>query len=218
MNIRRSNQGFTLIELLVVITIIMLMTGLIMTNYITFAERNRVRTASEEAQNFLSDIQNRARMGHRGDPVSAVDPGCTITFAQQALDRPLIGWWVEFRNNAMRALPMCEVPYPMAGAPMIHTFGADVIRYLPQNSSFVFNDDDPLIIIFPALYGNPTDMFGNPIDVEIITVDTNRQGEPLRNHFYSFNISAGGAISSGSFCEMNEDWSVCEPIFRLLGY
>jgi len=193
----KSKSGFTLIETLVVATIIMLLTGLIITNYISFIERNRVRTAAEEARNFLSDIQNRARMGHRGSGRCGVAQG-GITRAYQVRGERIFldHWFVILEHNHMRAYVACRIDGELVQE-------REQVVHLPQGAIFVRSPGQalPQFIHFPALYRNPRGDIGQ----DIVVTDANRRGYPLYNYFYVFNITGGGAISTGDFCTMGAD-------------
>ncbi|MDR0462887.1 MAG: prepilin-type N-terminal cleavage/methylation domain-containing protein [Pseudomonadales bacterium] len=173
MKIFRDQHGFTLIELMVVIGIIILMAGLAITNYISFAERSAVRAGREETHNFLSDIQNRARMGHRGTGTyCSVDPNNPGT----ALNNALLRWEVTLDDSTMTAQAFCT-----------NGSSQQVIAYLPRHVQF----QEQRTIFFPALYGNPSGNINILTDIPIIRVEH-------RNGAYSFclQVTRGGSINN----------------------
>jgi prepilin-type N-terminal cleavage/methylation domain-containing protein len=185
MKILRREHGFTLIELMIVIGIIAVIMGLGITNYISFAERNRVRTGAEETQTFLSDIQNRARMGHRGTEA------CSPTSPTAALSLPLRSWRVVLSGRTMTARATCgpinaAEPSGLVGT----TLSSEVVVVLPQNVTFT----DPVTIILPALYNSPRTTTGASADQQIRVWDGDVQNR------YCFHFTSGGAITIGDWC------------------
>ena len=166
-----TNNGFTLVEILVVVAIIAIMSGLGIASYFRFLDRQRVYGAAMEAQVFLRDIQNRAKMGDRGDGVCA-----TYSDAATVLSNRFDGWQVIFTGGTdIQARPVCS-----------NGLGDAKTYVLPaqlRNRLQIVGDT----MVFPSLYGNVSAGAYSCVVVR----DTNNP-----DLVFSFRVAAGGAISS----------------------
>lgn len=70
---RKKLEGFSLIELIVVVSIMTLLTGGGIGAYITFNDRQTLRTSALEVQTYLRSAQKRAQTGDRPDSCDRLD-------------------------------------------------------------------------------------------------------------------------------------------------
>lgn len=164
-----KETGFTLIEVLVVVAIIGLMSAMGMASYFEFADNNRIKGAAQEVQVFLRDIQNRAKMGDRGEGF------CATNGANSVLGKKFEGWQVSFSagGTKIEAWPLCD------GS----TKGTVKTYNLPIPTEFA--NDPTSEIVFPPLYTNLQG--GSPVTVQVTDKDSVA--------IYEFTISAGGSMS-----------------------
>jgi prepilin-type N-terminal cleavage/methylation domain-containing protein len=169
---KNRQTGFTLVEVLVVVAIIGLMSTMGMVSYFRFADTSRIRGAAQEAQTFIRDIQNRAKMGDRGEGTCATDSN-----AGAVITKRFLGWRVWYGgeggsgNATIIARPECE------GAT-----GEIKEYFLPPPSRFA----NAGTLFFPSLYytGAGQNITGNDIRV------TDNAGTTT----WGFTVETGGAI------------------------
>lgn len=116
-------KGFSLIELLIASSIILIITGLAISNYGSFADTQRVRQAGKTLQNNLRFIQNRA--------IASVKP------KECDHNNPMLAYRVSFTETSYTYVPVCSngVP-PNASATIVLP---DRITFSPPPSSFDFS-------------------------------------------------------------------------------
>lgn len=130
-----QKQGFTLIELLVAMTVILLLVGLGLANYVRFNERQKLIQTQELIRQAVSQAQNYARSGKL--------EGCAT----------LEEYEMTFLGTEIELIPVCEAE---ADTEIITTM------QLPTNINFVATPANPILTIVPItglVYG-PSDSTG----------------------------------------------------------
>jgi hypothetical protein len=148
------------------------MVGLGITNYFNFADRQRVRGSATEAQVFLRDIQNRAKMGDRGTGACAHSNN-----PNNLLNTRFNGWIVSFHGTHIQARPSCT---NASGGTIT---GNGVFYYFPRHISIAsFSNRN---ITFPSLYGDVT-IPGNTTTITLSADNTTAR--------FCFDVSTTGNI------------------------
>jgi prepilin-type N-terminal cleavage/methylation domain-containing protein len=173
---KNRQTGFTLVEVLVVVAIIGLMSTMGMVSYFRFADTSRIRGAAQEAQTFIRDIQNRAKMGDRGEGDCATNGG-----AGAVITNRFLGWELTFGGDTITARPMCD-----------GGMGVPKQYFLPQPTLFI--DAEPLF--FPSLYYTGAGAQINNGDDDVWVKVTDNINPANRTTTWGFKVELGGAIGS----------------------
>lgn len=128
-----QKQGFTLIELLVAMTVILLLVGLGLANYVRFNERQKLIQTQELIRQAVSQAQNYARSGKL--------EGCTT----------LEEYEMTFIGTEIELTPVCAVE---ADTEIITT------TQLPTNINFVVANPTLTIVPITGLVYGPSDSTG----------------------------------------------------------